>query len=181
MSSTEINIVKSLNSSNNNVNGLYNFISILCSIIVTGIILILLDRTTMFILLFVLTLLIVIILKNLVRRRRPYYKTCSIKNNDITPTNKDYSFPSLHVAGTTVLCLMLWEKYNLPYFFFLLIPACMISRMGLGVHYLTDCLGGFFIPTFIILYVYYYLVIIVRIIVVSLYKHILQEHKLEII
>lgn len=151
MSSTEINIVKSLNTTNINVNNLYNLISIFCSIIVTGIALIILDRTTRFILLFILTLLIVLILKNIVRRKRPYYETCKIKNNDITHTNKNYSFPSLHVAGTTVLCIMLWEKYNLPYFFFLLIPVCMISRMGLGVHYLTDCLGGFFIPTFIYL------------------------------
>ena len=151
MSSTEINIVKSLNSSNNSVKGLYNFISIFCSIIATGIVLIILDRTPMFIFLFIITLLIVLILKNLVRRKRPYNETCKIHNNDITPTNKNYSFPSLHVAGTTVLCLMLWERYNLPYFFFLLIPSCIISRMGLGVHYLSDCLAGFFIPTFIYL------------------------------
>lgn len=152
MSLTEINIVKSLNTSNTNVNKVYNIISLLCSIVVTTVLLIILDRRLFFIFLLISTIIIVLILKTVVKRERPYKRCCKIDDNDITPTNENYSFPSLHVAGTTVLCLMLWDKYNLPYFFFLLIPICMISRMGLGVHYLSDCLAGFFIPTFIYLF-----------------------------
>lgn len=151
MSVTEINIVKSLNTKNNNVNILYNTISIFCSIIVTGIILVVFDRRINFIVLFIVNLIIVLILKTLIKRERPYKKSCKIKDNDITPTNENYSFPSMHVAGTTVLCLALWDKYNMPIFFFTIIPACIISRIGLGVHYLSDCLGGFFVPTFLYL------------------------------
>ena len=152
MSVTEINIVKSLNTKNNNVNILYNTISIFCSIIVTGIILVVFDRRINFIVLFIVNLIIVLILKTLIKRERPYKKCCKIDNNDITPTNENYSFPSLHVAGVTVLSIMFWERYNFPYLFFTLIPLCMISRMGLGVHYLTDCITGFAIPTFIYLF-----------------------------
>lgn len=152
MSSTEINIVKSLNSNNQGVIVLYNIISIICSIIVTGIILIIFDRSLMFITLFFVTLLILLLLKVSVRRERPYKKCCKIHNNDITPTNENYSFPSLHVAGVTVLSIMFWERYNFPYLFFIIIPLCMISRMGLGVHYLSDCISGFAIPTFIYLF-----------------------------
>lgn len=152
MSSTEINIVKFFNTNNKNIIILYNLISLLCSIIVTGIIVITLNGTYEFVVLFAITILIVFLLKTIVKRERPYKKSCKINDNDITPTNEYYSFPSLHVAGTTILCLMLWDKYNLPYFFFTLIPLCIISRMGLGVHYLSDCLTGFFIPTFIYLF-----------------------------
>ena len=152
MSNSEINIVKSLNTENSGMVVIYNIISLLCSIIITGLIIIILDRSTMFIILFIITVLIILILKTTIKRKRPYNKCCKIKNNDITPMNKNHSFPSLHVAGITVLSLMLWNNYNFPYLFFTIIPICMISRMGLGVHYLSDCLIGFFIPTFIYLF-----------------------------
>lgn len=152
MSTTEIDIVKSLNSSNFNTIVFYNIISILCSIIITGLCVIIFDRTIMFITLFIITLLTCLLLKITIRRERPYKKCCNIKNNDITHTNENYSFPSLHVAGITVLSLMLWDIYNFPYLFYIMIPLCMISRIGLGVHYFSDCIAGFSIPTFIYLF-----------------------------
>ena len=152
MSSTEINIVKSLNSNNYSVIVFYNLISLICSIVVVGIALIIFDKSFMFISLFIITILIVLILKTTIKRERPYKKCCKITDNDITPTNENYSFPSLHVAGTTILCLMFWDKYNFPYLFFTLLPLSIISRMGLGVHYLSDCIGGFAIPTFLYLF-----------------------------
>jgi len=152
MSSVEINIVKFFNDRKQDTINFYNFISLCCTIITTGVLLLIFDRSKFFIILFILTLLLVLLLKTTIKRERPYKKCCKIHNNDITPTNENYSFPSLHVAGTTVLCLMLWERYNMPHFFIMLIPLCIISRMGLGVHYLSDCLGGFFIATFIYLF-----------------------------
>ena len=72
MSLTEINIVKSLNTSYTYVNKVYNIISLLCSIVVTTVLLIILDRRLFFIFLLISTIIIVLILKTVLKRERPY-------------------------------------------------------------------------------------------------------------
>jgi membrane-associated phospholipid phosphatase len=78
-----------------------------------------------------------IVIKHMVHRRRP--SDPHVKAHVTTPS--DWSFPSSHAASTTAAAVaysrLLGSRYPL-----LSIPAMLISRVVLGVHYPSDVLGG---------------------------------------
>lgn len=96
-----------------------------------------------------------IILKLFFKRSRPYIAHKHISNF----TNSDYtssvfsmySLPSGHTIQATILALILLNKYNNDMFLFL--PAIIgLSRVYLGVHYVSDVLLAIFVS----IIVYYY-------------------------
>tara|TARA_A100001015_G_scaffold320951_1_gene449303 strand:+ start:290 stop:628 length:339 start_codon:yes stop_codon:yes gene_type:complete len=91
------------------------------------------------------TEIILVSLKLLFGRKRPYKQhTDYIKGLDIKqPQSK--SFPSSHSAYAALFALILFKIVS-PTYFVVLIPIFIgISRMALGVHYLSDVLTGFII------------------------------------
>lgn len=83
-----------------------------------------------------------IILKNLIARIRPYEVVEGLQR--LLPAQRDYSFPSGHTGSSIAVALVLFfcmpRRYGIP----ALILAVLIafSRLYLGVHYLSDVLGG---------------------------------------
>ena len=97
------------------------------------------------------------LLKILIKRKRPYKESKTVQN--LTDKEHEifadkYSFPSGHAFTSTLLSLILISKYpkNLIYN---IIPVLVgFSRVFLGVHYITDILGGF-IFAFIFFKIFY--------------------------
>jgi len=78
--------------------------------------------------------------KNLIKRKRP--SSDDDINPIITPPDR-YSFPSGHCASSTLLTLII-NQY-MPYltmYFVIWMLIIFISRVGLGLHYLSDCIFG---------------------------------------
>ena len=147
-------IVSFFNTPNPVINAFYNILSIASSVLVCLVIIILFDKTpyrSNIISLLVVAILIWI-LKPLSHRPRPFMVNQDIVNRDIFYINGIHSFPSLQVASITILSLMFYYDYNIPVIFPLLPILVMISRLGLGAHYTTDCLFSFILST--ILYVF---------------------------
>lgn len=90
-----------------------------------------------------------VILKNVIARSRPFDVveglTCLIKK----PT--DYSFPSGHTGSSFAAAVVLFLNFPKKYSFSALILAFLIgfSRLYVGVHYLSDVIGGAVIGTMI--------------------------------
>ena len=86
--------------------------------------------------------------KNLVARTRPYDVNTSIQL--LVAKLHDYSFPSGHTcasfAAAMVYLKMLPKKYGVP--FVILAVLIAFSRLYVGVHYLTDVIGGLIIGIF---------------------------------
>jgi undecaprenyl-diphosphatase len=104
----------------------------------------------------ILAVLISLILKIFFKRNRPYIINKHIKN--LTNINHEkslftsYSLPSGHTVQATILCLILLYKYNNEAF--LCLPAIIgISRIYLGVHYISDVLLAIFLSIIIYTYV----------------------------
>ena len=89
---------------------------------------------------YIFQLLVYLIVKNKIKRGRPSREQGIIPQ--IPPPDK-YSFPSGHCASATLLVLVL-DTFNL-WLTSLLIPWMLIiyfSRIILGLHYVSDVLGG---------------------------------------
>jgi len=86
---------------------------------------------------------IYIISKNFIKRLRPSAKLGITQI--INPPDK-YSFPSGHCASSMLLALI-FIKYIPSLATYLLSWTCIIfiSRIGLGIHYLSDAIAGIFL------------------------------------
>jgi len=86
-----------------------------------------------------------LLLKNIVARTRPYEVIAGLQR--LLPAQVDYSFPSGHTgssfAAAVIFYMYLPKKYGIP----AMVLAVLIgfSRLYLGVHYVSDVLGGAFI------------------------------------
>ena len=61
----------------------------------------------------------------------------------IIPPPDKYSFPSGHCASSTLLTLIINQYIPaLTIYFLIWMVIVLISRIGLGLHYLSDCIFG---------------------------------------
>ena len=78
--------------------------------------------------------------KNIIKRQRPYIKhkiTLYINPPD------HYSFPSGHTASAVVITLLVGKFFpSLLLFFIFWMVLIFISRVSLGLHYLSDIIAG---------------------------------------
>jgi len=78
--------------------------------------------------------------KNLIRRSRP--STIDGIKPIINPPDK-YSCPSGHCASSTLFTLIINQYIpELTIYFVIWMIIIVISRIGLGLHYLSDCIFG---------------------------------------
>ena len=90
-----------------------------------------------------------LLLKNIVARIRPYEVVEGLQR--LLPAQPDYSFPSGHTgssfAAAVIFFMYLPKKYGIPAMVLAVLIA--FSRLYLGIHYVSDVLGGAFIGTVI--------------------------------
>ena len=93
------------------------------------------------------------ILKQSVKRNRPYeynYTKMLIKAPD------QYSFPSGHCASASLITLLMFNQdFFLAPVFLIWMILILISRIGLGIHYITDVIGGLILGSVTFLVVLY--------------------------
>ena len=88
-----------------------------------------------------------VLVKNLVRRPRPYEEIEGLVS--LLGKLSDYSFPSGHTTVTFMVAIILIKRYP-KYIGSIVYGIALLtgfSRMYLGVHYLTDILGGVVLGT----------------------------------
>ncbi len=149
-------VSKFFNSNNVGLNSIYNTISLLSSILSCIIIIIIYDKTQkkIFFKTFIICLSVMLFFKKYMKRKRPYLRHKDISNNDIISTHKYYSFPSSHVMSSVIISLIISKQLKIKHFFPIFPLFVIISRIGLGVHYLTDCLFSLLF-TYIINFIFY--------------------------
>lgn len=82
-----------------------------------------------------------VLLKPFIRRKRPFEKTRKVR--PLIEPPQDRSFPSGHTASSAAAAASLFlsgSSFRVPALLLALLIAA--SRLYLGVHYLTDILGG---------------------------------------
>mgnify|MGYP001164060123 FL=1 len=79
-------------------------------------------------------------IKNIIKRKRPFEKYEQIKAL-VKPPDK-YSLPSGHAGGTMISALITTSFFEGLEFLFLWPIIVGLSRVFLGVHYISDCLIG---------------------------------------
>ena len=81
-----------------------------------------------------------ILIKNIIKKPRP---SANEGINVIIPPPDRYSFPSGHCASSTLLTLIINQYIPaLTIYFLIWMVIVLISRIGLGLHYLSDCIFG---------------------------------------
>ena len=107
---------------------------------------------------------ITFVLQFVIRRRRPF--ECSIYEAKVKMFCKTPSFPSAHatIAFSIVWSMFFNEMWNVDIIFILFLVAAIwvsLSRVAVGVHYLSDvvvgALLGIIIPTTFITFGYFWL------------------------
>jgi undecaprenyl-diphosphatase len=90
----------------------------------------------------VLAEIVVIAVKMLFRRQRPPGGSGMIYRKA-----DPYSFPSGHAARATMLCIIAGQFGPLPAFIVILLwsPFMVVSRVGIGIHYVFDVIAGVFL------------------------------------
>lgn len=85
-------------------------------------------------------------LKEIFRRERP----CTWSSDVIAYTNdSDFSYPSGHVSRSLGAYHILFREFKISNLIpFLLITLISLSRIVLGVHYITDIIGAIFLSLF---------------------------------
>jgi len=90
-----------------------------------------------------------LLLKNIVARIRPYEVVEGLQR--LLPAQPDYSFPSGHTGSSFAVAVIFFmylpKKYGIPAMVLAVLIA--FSRLYLGIHYVSDVLGGAFIGTVI--------------------------------
>jgi len=80
-------------------------------------------------------------IKNIFKRQRPFRNNQDIKNLDTSPID-EYSFPSGHSTLSFLIFFILYDN-NIINKYFVIVPILIaFSRIVLGVHYLSDVVGG---------------------------------------
>lgn len=93
------------------------------------------------------------VVKRTVRRMRP--ATASPDIIALVRTPPCFSFPSSHAGSTFAFYfILLWWNFPGAHYFGVWAAIVSFSRMYLGVHYLTDVLGGIFVGLIASLIVY---------------------------
>ncbi|MEP7103171.1 MAG: phosphatase PAP2 family protein [Candidatus Dojkabacteria bacterium] len=87
------------------------------------------------------------LLKNIIHRTRPFLSISGITNlSTQTLSLSDYSFPSAHSVFAfyiaTFIALRIKRKLLLKVLIFMLATAVALSRIILGVHYVSDIIAG---------------------------------------
>ena len=80
------------------------------------------------------------LIKNITKRRRPFDERKNTIKCLVKPPDK-YSMPSGHSSGITIITLILFYQLKINIFLFVA-PFVILSRIFLGVHYLTDTIIG---------------------------------------
>ena len=152
-------LMNKLNTKNNFINITYNILSISCNAIVCIIITLLYDNThnKIYLKTLITCLTLMFFIKSTIKRHRPYSKYTHISNNDIIKTHPHYSFPSIHTMCSIIISLIIKSKMTTKIPICIVLPTLIIlSRIGLGVHYLSDCLFSL-VMTYTVKFVFYYL------------------------
>ena len=104
------------------------------------------DKIPALILSFILYFSLTSLIKIIVARPRPFVE---LKNNLVDDINSYRSFPSGHATSAAAIIPFFSFNKKLYYAWFIIAIIISLSRVYLGVHYLSDVIAGFMLGNFI--------------------------------